>query len=361
MPDKYFTPTDLAETLVSLVQNKGIKAIADFAAGHGELLRAATRLWPECQVFANDIDVSCVRALRADSSRWTVSQCDFLNARSRLQSIQLRHALGKVCAIFLNPPFSGRGGTRTTVMCRGQHMQCSKAMAFVLNSLPYLRKEGELIAILPASAMTNEKDRQARDYLASTFEFKVVQHCNRKTFSGCAAQTVITYLSNRPAKPVVVRNIENERRSKSWIDISIVRGCIPLHEAENGLAGSGFAFVHSTDVRGAEIDAIPRSVRQQPRTAVGPCVLISRVGNPVSKKCALYLNKSRIVLSDCVIALECGSCEEAAAVQRRLVSNWTMLAAKYNGTCAPYITMRGLEEVLPLYRLRIQSKSWRRT
>ena len=65
-----------------------------------------------------------------------------------------------------------------------------------------------------------------------------------------------------------------------------------------------------------------------------------------TRKCAVYAQDGPIVLSDCVIAIQCTTKEDAAEVRSRLLSRWTEFSDIYGGTCAPYMTINKLQDFL---------------
>ena len=83
MKDQYFTPDYVAEQLVAPFRRRKIQSVADFAAGDGELLRAAEAKWPNASIFATDLDPKCASKLKRDHDNWNIGICDFLNERSR--------------------------------------------------------------------------------------------------------------------------------------------------------------------------------------------------------------------------------------------------------------------------------------
>ena len=109
MIDAFYTPSHLAELMVSHVQYHEPKVIADFAAGDGELLLTAHRRWPHASIIATDLDKRSIRIIRHRNPVWSVGCCDFLNERSRIRCSPLRDMIGTVSLVLLNPPFSYRG------------------------------------------------------------------------------------------------------------------------------------------------------------------------------------------------------------------------------------------------------------
>lgn len=354
MIDQYFTPPEVAKAVVASVSVRRVQLVADFAAGMGDLLSAGQTRWPNARVLACDIDPSCIEVLASKRPKWALSQCNFLDTSSRNRNPALFAALGKCDLALLNPPFSGKGGATSQVSVNGIQLRCSHAMAFVVASVAYLRLGGEIVAILPASCITSAKDADAREYCATNCNFSVEKQIPRGAFPGCAASTVIVKLRNR--RP----NSSESRRSRRFISselpeigASLIRGCIPVYRAENGLAGREFPYVHSTDIHTDGLSPIERGVSIAHRIVRGPAVLISRVGSPMTKKCCCYVSRESVVLSDCVIAIKCGSQRDANEVRNRMLSKWKRLSKLYCGTCAPYITIEVLRGFLRELRVHV--------
>jgi hypothetical protein len=59
-----------------------------------------------------------------------------------------------------------------------------------------------------------------------------------------------------------------------------------------------------------------------------------------------YFDEEPIVISDCVIALKCGTADKARVVKNSMVKNWETIERMYGGTCARYITVDSLRELL---------------
>ncbi len=345
MPDQFFTPRSVARRLVSFFRSETQSCIADFSAGDGELLRAAMEKWPNARYVATDVDDSCVATLRCNHPAWSVGKCDFLNQRSRRASRLLRDMVGTTSLVLLNPPFSCRGNQVERVDTQFDTIRCSVSMAFVLNSIPYLSPTGRLVAVLPASSRTSQKDRAAWNHIQESFSVRTVAEFGLRTFRGCAARTLIVRLQRAPSNHVSQDNGLCAKEALA-IQAKIVRGTVPMHAARNGLAGPGFSFVHTTDLKGEKISDPQRSIRQCRRFTVGPSVLMPRVGRPSPDKCVLYLRRRRIVLSDCVYAIRCTTTSDAELLHRTLLSQWDNVAQRYSGTCAPYLTVVSLRDVL---------------
>jgi tRNA1(Val) A37 N6-methylase TrmN6 len=357
MNDQFFTPEALAISVVRAARNRKVRLVADFAAGHGDLLAAAINRWPSCKIVANDIDPSCTRKLRISDFVHAVSQCDFLDERSRKTSRTLSKLKSACDVVLLNPPFSGRGSTAFVSNSINGQIRCSRAFAFVLTAFDYLRVGGELVAILPQSCLTSEKDYACREFVQSVSCMTVIERFSKSTFYGCSASTVVVRFRKGDVKcSEIIADVElSKYKGFETFIVRLVRGCLPVHRALDGLAGTRFPFVHSTEIVGPEVTCFDRFVDVGSRCVSSPSVLITRVGSQKAAKCSVYLGKERIVLSDCVIALECDSVQSARKVSSRLVENWELVASHYEGTCAPYITMDALIRMLRRLGIKVVS------
>lgn len=317
--------------------------IADFAAGDGALLAAAADRWPGSQVIAIDVNHQKLARLKRNR-RWRVSRCDFLGARSRSRCQVLAEIVGKVSLVLLNPPFSYRGGAHVSVEFDGEVVDSSKALAFVLVSMVYLRPGGELIAVLPAGSITSEKDQRGWEMLKRIARCEIVAEYPRGVFAGCTARTVVVRVAFREAG-----NPGKDRPACHWkasgVAVRIIRGSVQMHTASWTDSTDALHLIHSTEL-GASSRVRHRRVRNRGRVLKGPAVLLARVGKPDLKKLTLYVTRKRVLLSDCVLALQCRTKEEAKTVYDVARKRWHILERAYGGTCARYITLRGLAEAL---------------
>ena len=351
MKDQYFTPDYVAEQLVASFRRRKIRTVADFAAGDGELLRAAEAKWPNLSVFATDLDPKCASKLKRIHKNWNVGICDFLNEKSRNRSKFLPSLLGRIDLILLNPPFGSRGQAVPACLPSGAEINCSVAMGFILTSLAYLADSGTILAVIPASSLKSVRDQHAWNFVMQEFAVQPFLECNKKTFLGCAAKTQLIQLS----KHKKVSTAQKTKRRRTIATVCVVRGAVPMHAARNGLAGPGFSIAHTTDLQETKVTETKHSIKQCRRFIVGPAVLIPRIGVPTPNKCVLYLRRKKLVLSDCVIGLKCESTETARLVQSTLKDNWSDFSRQYSSTCAPYITLKDLANSLSALGISVSS------
>jgi hypothetical protein len=325
--------------------------VADFAAGSGELLLAAATVWPEATMVATDIDCQAVRNLRKFSDGWRTGVCDFTNPRSRQSSPVLRSLNGRTNLVLLNPPFSCRGGKRVSARVGGLTSECSPGLAFVVNSIDYLTEGGELIAVLPQGSLTSERDAATWALLRRIGDTEVLKSNGFGTFARAAIRTAVVRFQKQhgraKAEPSPGLNTCNASRQEVLPPVRIVRGTTQMNHIQRGEGYTdSIAFIHSTHLQDFTVSSHCKVRRRPGRCAVGPMVLLPRVGQPKRSKVAKYPDPDVFMLSDCVIALTCHNSESAELLWKDLQSNWSLLEQEYVGSGARYITNHRLTGLL---------------
>ena len=347
--DPYFTPRSVASQLVAHIEQPSPAIVVDPAAGDGALLEAAATLWPEARLIALDCDPTAVRGLRRHDG-WEAGRCDFLSHRSRTASCLVRELNEKADVVLLNPPYSGRGHSRWRSHLGGIEASSGRAMAFLVAALSLVRDGGEIVALLPSSAITSQRDADAWELIQKFGVVQVAERFPRGTFSQGTAATVGVHI----AKSVVgtdCRDLPGTEPAEPLHAVEIVRGVVQVHKARaSGLSrsrGRGrLSFVHTTDLQAGGIGqlwTVPAS--SFPSRELGPSVLLPRVGKPLPEKVAVW-NGGSAVLSDCVFALRTRTIASAREVQAVVQADFATLARSYVGSCAPYLTIATLIEVL---------------
>ena len=325
--------------------------VADFAAGSGELLFAAESLWPMATVVATDIDPLAVRKLRVVSCGWRTGVCDFLNPRSRRSSSLLRSLSGRTDLVLLNPPFSCRGSKRISATSGGVTTKCSLGLAFVVNAIDYLADGGELIAVLPEGSMTSERDATTWNLVRGLGSVEVLKTNGFGTFAGAAVRTAVVrfHKVHNHVRTELSRVLKTSTVSCGPLrpPVHIVRGTAAVSEVQRSQDNiDAIPFIHSTHLQDFTISSHIYVRDRLRRRAVGPMVLLPRVGQPKRSKVARCLDSKVFMLSDCVIALTCDSSESADLLWKDLQSNWSLLEREYVGSGARYITTRRLSDLL---------------
>ena len=353
--DRIYTPPYLATLMAKAARVRSNPSaefvVADFTAGAGELLLAAVAVWPTVTIVATDIDSRAVRNLREISDSWRTGVCDFLNPRSRQSSPLLRSLIGHTNLVLLNPPFSCRGGTRVSATSGGVTSKCSVGLAFVMSSIDYLVEGGELIAVLPQGSLTSEKDATTWNLLRSMGDTEVLKTNGLRTFPRAVVRTAVVRFQKRhshaKAEPSPVLNTRSAAWQELYPPVHIVRGTTSVSEIQRSSENTNsIAFVHSTHLRDFTISSHLEVRSRLGRCAVGPMVLLPRVGQPKRSKVARYLDSNVFMLSDCVIALTCHSSEAAELLWKDLQANWSLLEQEYVGSGARYITNQRINDLL---------------
>jgi hypothetical protein len=264
---------------------------------------------------------------------------------------------GKVDVVLLNPPFSCRGNTALLApLPDGRECRCSVAMAFLLNSLAFLRTGGECIALLPLNTLYSEKDARAWMQLRETTSVRVVSQHEPSTFEGCRPKTVVVHIrldggsdaraASESSNAVRFRRKTGaEKRSHRQV-VKLLRGRVRVDQSAPRKGFARLPFVHSTCLNAGKVDIGQRRTSARIPTAFGPAVLLPRVGAPSIAKLCTYPSSRPIVLSDCVFALQCESMSQMTGLYSLLRSSWQEIESLYGGTCARYLTVRRLVDYL---------------
>jgi hypothetical protein len=343
--DNFYTPRELAEKMLAATKAREPRIVADFAGGNGELLKAARSKWPHSRIIATDISRVAVRRLRKGQPGWDVERCDFLSASSRESCRTLVGLEGGVSLILLNPPFSCRGATTCRLAGDGYSIQCSRALAFVLNALRYLAPDGELICLLPAGSLHIQKDALAWMFLRTLFSANIIGRNGRGTFAGCSARTLMVRLRPResacdppkgPARP--------RTRRATMASVTLYRGKLPMYTLSPENNPASVPLVHSTCLRNSSVDFGQFKTAQTTHIISGPVVFLPRVGQPSKSKVVLYRGRRKFAMSDCVLALH--SRDNLEAVYSCILSDWASISKLYMGTGAKFLRVSAVATAL---------------
>lgn len=344
MIDAHYTPEWLAKTMVALLPEE-TKRVGDFCMGEGALLEAAElRFGRAASYFGSDIDARAVRRARYDHPSWVVSSADLLS----LSSLRSSRAWvsGSLDAVLLNPPFSYRGASGVRIAVPGFGVsKVSPAIAHADNALHALHPSGTAVLLLPANTLTSERDSAWWEYARARWSVSVELTSGPRDFPGVVARMVVVRLAPRGAGSAARSRQIGEALSPGPA-VSIIRGRVPVHDLGrySTRADSGVPFVHSTDLRNIlRTSGRPRiDARMGTR---GPLVLLPRVGALRVEKIVVWGAADPIALSDCVFGLRALG-DHAVVLADQLRENTALISGRYGGSCAPYLTIRRLSQVL---------------
>lgn len=337
--DLHYTPTLLAQHLISFVEKKDIFTVADFCVGEGELLLAAKKKWPEATLCGCDISEKTIASMRRTHPHWMLSKCDFLNSKSRNSSAILKK---KYDLVLLNPPFTCKGATIETVFFEGHKFHMSTSMAFFVEAIQYLKNQGVMYAILPQSIAYSKKDENIRLYLKEKYNFRILEERNNQEFEKCAPNIILASINERNVFPI---SDTIKRLDLKIEDLCIQRGNISMHEIKE-VDDPSVYLIHSTNIRDNKIINLEYKVDSVRSIIEGPALLIHRVGQPNEKKMCI-INKGEVyALSDCIIGIKTLTLEDCHFLRELILKNWNIFSNLYKGTGAKYITIERLNSFL---------------
>lgn len=336
--DVYYTPHDVAQKLVSFAKSVRPKNVADFAAGSGSLLHAATSRWAKTTTYANDIDLDAVKRLRRTRGANIIDGNDFLGndflAESSLNKSQ------KFRVILLNPPFSGRRFVSTKSLGVSGYIKCSRSMSFVISALGFLAKNGELLAILPTSLLHSKLDGNARALLTERFDFSVELSSSYGCFPTADASVCMVRITRRRPTSCLLKKLDSNSEKLPW---TIKRGQLSVCRQDRIITNDRSGFVHTTSFCFGKIKErykFDGSHRKVPRGSI----VVPRVGKLKIDK-VLELKKSEYI-SDCLLAIYAKDKSVREQILLAIKGNFIHFQSLYAGTNAPFITHARLNSFL---------------
>lgn len=346
--DAYYTPFPIAARLIKFATRAAPARILDPACGDGSLLDAAHQKWPQAFLLANDQSKPALKIVRGRLTVRSHSSKDFLRVVRSPHLLASCRAFWHPDLILLNPPFEARSTHRFEVSVGVElTARVSRAAAFLIGSAQLLAPGGQLLAVLPASFATSQRDQVARELLIRLGRIELIEQLPRDAFPDCHAATLILRFSRRSAPQSWLQPTIQRGNSPNVLALfTVVRGNTPVHSLTGVESGSLGLFVHTTDIRDGL--AIPRRVRLPvgARRVRGACVLVPRVGRPSHEKVVASHFVNSVALSDCVFAITTRNLSAARILRNQLLDRWTRLQQCYSGTGAPHITATVLQQLL---------------
>lgn len=342
--DQYYTPRSVAEYVLSEVHHLAPGVCVDSTCGVGNLLEAACQVFGEVQCIGIDRDKNAITNLRRKNPKWILSVGDLLNWNS-LKRTNAATVQQQCDLLVLNPPFSHNNKKHINIEYEGEILKGSVAMAYILRSIDLFQPQEGGVVFVPESLLYSETDKDARHILSKRFDISVLAELQSCTFKGARAHATAIRLT--PAAGVTISSplfsIE-----QSLLRVKIVRGGLPVYTMCP--EQKGIPFIHTTDIPNVVSDnnlSASIATKGISRGQVsGWSILIPRVGIPkLNLFTAVYL-RSKVQLSDCVIALKCPDKDTASQLEERVKHYWGSFEKLYRGTGARYITLNRLEEWL---------------
>ena len=339
--DQIYTPLMIAERLISFATCANPKFVADFSAGEGSLLAAASNRWPKANLIAADIDERQEMPLRALEKLAGFVCADFLSPAGQ---ILLASQIRPIDLIILNPPFSNRGATRYAVDFTEKGITASKAFAFVIQSLKFMSASGQLLAIVPLSCLHSEADKAARRYVEQNYSLETLDVL-KSAFRSHSVQTAIIRISKRQDLASKGVSATSTKRDQLPFSIRIMRGTLSMPDKYSGESDILRPLIHTTCLQNGRVENL-LSTNQLSRTVSGAVVLLPRVGRPNVGKIVQFEPQQPVAISDCVIALQTNPIAFNPQLCRVLISNWQSLSKIYQASCASYTSLKKLSDFL---------------
>ncbi|WP_431778490.1 N-6 DNA methylase [Microbacterium aurantiacum] len=343
MIDQHFSPPTLAARLANYLDDDP-SGVFDPAMGEGALLQAVKLRWPGVRVYGADVDHDVVVAARRRYPTWNVARADALDPASRRASRVWRAVRSEgVDYVVLNPPFSFRGYGGPKVTLDDEEFRATPSVAFLVTALTQSVPRKGALAILPAGALPGQRDRTLMRRLSEMWDLDTLEELPRGTFQGVAASSVIVRATPRTNRPLQALDTKREPRRQMCVCVDVIRGRVPVANADLTDDAAGVPWIHTTSVRGGRVDLSASSSRRS-QSSTGPLVVLPRVGRFDLQKIAL-VGPSQVLLSDCMFGLRpLGTSTRDLAVA--IARSGEALGRSYLGTGAPHMTIGRLVEFL---------------
>lgn len=346
--DRYYTPVDLAESLISSNFKVEPSVCVDSTCGSGNLLEAASNVFENVKCVGLDRDKSAINALKRKNPNWTLSVADLMNKGSYSRTLAV--ADKKRCdLLLLNPPFSQSRNKSVGIDYCGEEFRGSVAMAHILKSVEIFNPQHGAMIIVPESVLYSEVDAVARKCLEKKFSINLLDELDNKTFMGARVRSSVIKLTHGVSQ---LKGGHAKRIFPRDVSVELIRGGLPVHQAfDADLSVRDLVpFLHTTDLSGldsASLWDLPRwtSEKRKGRVA-GNFIFLPRVGLPTENLINAIHASSEVQLSDCVFALRFSTIREARVMSEFLNSNRQELLELYRGTGARYLTISRLSEWL---------------
>lgn len=325
--------------MLNLTYSKSPRIIADFSSGDGALLIEAKSKWPNAHIVANDICQFSLRIVRDKIHNPQLYCIDFFDHLEHTLNSTLSALRNKCDIILSNPPYSYRGITKFEDFDSKTNFQCPKSLIFILHSIKYLKKNGQLIALLPHGALHGTRSFEAIQYLKHYCNISEHTIYNEKTFKKCSATTQLVSITKRN-----VNHTFEIKKNTFTNTLSIQRGnTTPNHKNKS----NGFNLIHSTSLK--ENGIVPEKNKfgdEKSKTIASPSIIIQRVGKIKKHKIGLYSGKDTVSISDCILAIPVKTTKDGNIIIEKIHNNWDEFVNLYTGTCAKHISIQKLHDFI---------------
>ena len=219
-------------------------------------------------------------------------------------------------------------------------LHVSIAMAFVVNSIPFLRPDGTILAVLPDGCLVSKHDEPLWRALRKQFKVEVIRDNARSAFQGVRARTCLVRITKLSMPEAATEHVAIPLA----LALAIVRGRVQMHSRKVVSSRAGKPLVHTNHLLNGTVTSSGEHVVGAVLT--GPALLFPRVGLVTPGKLCVLGKGRRVTLSDCVLGVACESETEVELLRQMVLADWPTFASAYRGTGAPYITLERASMVL---------------
>lgn len=378
--NQYYTADGLSQALVGMA-GPLVSSVLEVGAGEGALIRLASQRWPTAKLSAFDLDVENVAKLKELLPE--SSSVAHLDAFSELANQELTYN-GPFDLAIGNPPFSSYSIASACSNRSIYGFQIPKSwntfrteLYFLLQSLNFIKKGGEVVYILPAGIICSQRYELIRNYLVSNFNVEEVrevdigafEHTEARTFlirirKGSSSGDVVLSSISRPDKKVLISNEKFIKRGdySFYSSIQLIYKNTLSEAIERSFRGalsskllkeSKASFVHTCDfdARLTEIykpdydfeNDNSNENLEKSKFAIENDIVICRVGSRKVCKVGLIV-RGQSIPSDCVFVLRPHSNISSRRLAAYLSSHsaHSYLMHRVKGVGAQYITLADL-------------------
>ncbi|ENC6723849.1 N-6 DNA methylase [Vibrio harveyi] len=372
---QYYTPEALADILALrayTASNESVENVLELAAGDGQLLKSFLSVSPSSLGTAIDIDPDNVEGLINLSASITSIHADAMTENLFAQTNSFDLGLA-------NPPFlSDISIDEYKKKLLKEHLNLDFSVGekvrseyiFLCQYLRYLRDDGVLSIILPATIVSGSRCEKFRTALLTHYEIIEIYQVVDSSFGGTEAETfVLTIRKSKPSRNLTsLKKLQPNGRIVSEIEVSsealalrmdpnyfllptaerntrlddaatITRGNITHKELKENYSN----YVHTTN-----FDDIPAinsvSVSQARHVLKKGDVIMCRVGTRVLGKTKEFQGND-VIFSDCIYRIRFNNDQDKKAFLSYIKTQQgqTALSRLSKGVCSKYITISELK------------------
>jgi hypothetical protein len=344
---KYFTPSDVGDQLVKMVQGVDPRHAIDICAGRGHLLLATRRRWTRTKLFGNDL-------FRKSRSRMFESWSCKDGRRFAVDALEDGRTYDLVVA---NPPFGRTEPLATSRLdliapdarrlLASHRMECAMMTANAL----LVSEGGVLAAIVPRTMLDGATYAPFRDWLATSFRSIEVERLSRRYLGGNdLGLAILIATKTGPGCKSPSGGRASTEHSSDLQMVAARRGRLMSSQLKYGgtvpvLHCGGMSSDLPFSLRACSLNAV---ADQDQQWAVPGDIIVVRIGRRAGEA-IVYEKDHAAVLTDCVFVIDAP--ERVLAVLRPRVADGTLgrlIAHSRTGLGAEFCTKGGVEDALSL-------------